>query len=71
MTGRAALYRMVWRWHFYAALYVLPLVVVLSLSGALFLFKPQVERWRSAPIMACPWRARWPLRRRSRPRWPA
>jgi uncharacterized iron-regulated membrane protein len=39
------LYRRVWRWHFYAALFVLPLMVVLSLSGALYLFKPQVERW--------------------------
>ncbi|WP_206238706.1 PepSY-associated TM helix domain-containing protein [Novosphingobium terrae] len=38
-------YRTVWRWHFYAGLLVLPLVILLSLSGALFLFKPQVERW--------------------------
>ncbi|NLR69882.1 PepSY domain-containing protein [Novosphingobium sp. ERN07] len=41
----AALYRAVWRWHFYAAVYVLPLMVVLALSGTLFLFKPQIERW--------------------------
>ena len=41
---RAALYRTIWRWHFYAALFVLPMMVLLSLSGALFLFKPQIER---------------------------
>lgn len=45
LQPNAALYRAVWRWHFYAAVYVLPLMVVLALSGTLFLFKPQVERW--------------------------
>jgi len=50
----AALYRMVWRWHFYAAVYVLPLMVVLALSGALFLFKPQVERWEERAFRNLP-----------------
>jgi uncharacterized iron-regulated membrane protein len=39
------LYRTIWRWHFYAGLFVIPFVLVLSASGALYLFKPQVERW--------------------------
>lgn len=43
--NRAALYRTIWRWHFYAGLFVIPFIIVLSLSGALYLFKPQVERW--------------------------
>lgn len=42
---RANLYRTVWRWHFYAGLLVMPMVLVLSLTGAIYLFKPQVERW--------------------------
>lgn len=50
----AALYRAVWRWHFYAGLLVLPLVLVLSLSGALFLFKPQVERWEERAFQGLP-----------------
>ncbi len=29
-----ALYRTIWRWHFYAGLLVIPLVLVLSLTGA-------------------------------------
>lgn len=41
----AALYRTIWRWHFYAGLFVMPFIVVLSLSGALYLFKPQIDRW--------------------------
>lgn len=39
------LYRTVWRWHFYAGLFVIPFVLVLALSGSIFLFKPQIERW--------------------------
>ena len=41
----SASYRSVWRWHFYAGLFVLPFVIVLSLSGSIFLFKPQIDRW--------------------------
>lgn len=44
-AGDGGLYRTLWRWHFYAGLFVIPLIVVLSLTGALYLFKPQVERW--------------------------
>ena len=38
-------YRTVWRWHFYAGLFTLPFVIVLSISGAIYLFKPQIEDW--------------------------
>lgn len=40
-----ALYRTLWRWHFYAGLFVLPFVLVLSVTGAIYLFKPQIDRW--------------------------
>ncbi|MHC0053850.1 PepSY-associated TM helix domain-containing protein [Actibacterium sp. D379-3] len=40
-----ALYRLVWKWHFLAALYVLPFMLILSLSGGLYLYKPQIEEW--------------------------
>ena len=39
------MYRTLWRWHFYAGLLVMPLVLILSVTGAIYLFKPQVERW--------------------------
>ncbi len=38
-------YRAVWRWHFYAGLVCIPFVIVLSISGAIYLFKPQIEAW--------------------------
>jgi uncharacterized iron-regulated membrane protein len=38
-------YRAVWRWHFYAGLFCIPFVIVLSISGSIYLFKPQIESW--------------------------
>jgi uncharacterized iron-regulated membrane protein len=40
---RPRLFRAVWRWHFYAGLLVIPIVVILSLSGIVYLFKPQID----------------------------
>jgi PepSY-associated TM region len=42
-------YRTVWRWHFYAALFCIPFVIWLSITGSIFLFKPQIERWLDRP----------------------
>ncbi|MBN8830899.1 MAG: PepSY domain-containing protein, partial [Sphingomonadales bacterium] len=49
-VDRAALYRTIWRWHFYAGLFVIPFMLLLSVTGAFYLFKPQVERWEEAPF---------------------
>jgi uncharacterized iron-regulated membrane protein len=40
-----ASYRVVWRWHFYAGIFCLPFIVILSLSGAIYLFKPQIDAY--------------------------
>lgn len=37
------LYRAVWRWHFYAGLLVLPFMITLSITGALYLFKDELD----------------------------
>ena len=42
---KTTLYQTIWRWHFYAGLLVLPVVTLLALTGAAYLFKPQIERW--------------------------
>ncbi|HEX2315474.1 MAG TPA: PepSY domain-containing protein, partial [Thermomonospora sp.] len=39
-------YRAVWRWHFYAGLIVAPVLLVLAVTGSLYLFKDQYEDWR-------------------------
>lgn len=36
------LFKTVWRWHFYAGLFVIPFVVVLAWSGIVYLLKPQI-----------------------------
>ncbi len=38
-------YRAVWRWHFYAALWTAPLLIVLTLSGAIYLFDREIDAW--------------------------
>lgn len=38
-----AIYRTVWRWHFYAGLMVLPVLLWLAVTGALYLYKPEIE----------------------------
>lgn len=38
------LYRVIWRWHFYAGLIVTPVLIVVALTGALYVFKEELER---------------------------
>lgn len=38
-------YRAVWRWHFYAGLFVIPFLVSLAVTGALYLFHDDIDRW--------------------------
>jgi uncharacterized iron-regulated membrane protein len=42
-------FRAVWRWHFYAGLFCLPFILWLSVTGGIYLFKPQIEGWLYAP----------------------
>jgi uncharacterized iron-regulated membrane protein len=36
-------YRGLWRWHFHAGLLCIPFVLVLAITGSIFLFKPQID----------------------------
>lgn len=53
----ASWYNAVWRWHFYAGLFCLPFILWLSVTGTIYLWKPQIEAWQeraydSLPITA-------------------
>ncbi len=37
------LYRVVWRWHFYAGMIVAPALIVVAATGALYIFKDELE----------------------------
>ncbi|MBD3838367.1 PepSY domain-containing protein, partial [Brevundimonas sp.] len=36
-------YRAVWRWHFYAGVFVMPVLMLLALTGGLYLFKDEID----------------------------
>ena len=42
-TTGGAFYRLVWKWHFLASLYVLPFMAMLAITGGIYLYKPQIE----------------------------
>ncbi len=44
--NRIPLYRTIWRWHFYAGPFVIPFILLLSVTGAAYLFKPELDRWQ-------------------------
>jgi len=54
------LYRLLWRWHFYAGLLVWPFVLLLSLTGGLYLFHDTVDVWWHHELMTVPQAARQP-----------
>lgn len=43
--SRKVLYRTLLRWHFYAGLLCIPIIITLAVSGAIYLFKPQIDAW--------------------------
>lgn len=49
-TANSTLTLRLWRWHFYAGLFCIPFVLLLSLSGAVYLFKPQYIAWQDQPF---------------------
>lgn len=49
-----AFYRTIWRWHFYAGLFVLPFILLLSVTGGIYLFKPQIDRWEERSFTHLP-----------------
>lgn len=45
MTVRTpSFYNLAWRWHFYAGLFVIPFMLMLALTGIVYLFKPQLDQ---------------------------
>lgn len=42
-------YNTIWRWHFYAGLFCSPFVLVLAITGGIYLFKPQIEAALNQP----------------------
>jgi uncharacterized iron-regulated membrane protein len=47
-------YRGLWRWHFHAGLLCIPFVLVLALTGSVFLFKPQIDAFSDRAVDSLP-----------------
>lgn len=43
MQPTPSIYRTVWRWHFYAGIIFAPFLIILAITGSIYLFKPQIE----------------------------
>lgn len=50
----SSFYNLAWRWHFYAGLFVIPFMILLSITGIIYLFKPQLDAWMYADLMQVP-----------------
>lgn len=50
MFGTKDFYRSVWRWHFFAGLYVTPFLIMLSVTGLIMLFAPIAERMQNSHL---------------------
>ena len=47
-------YNLAWRWHFYAGLFVIPFLILLSITGLIYLFKPQLDQLMYADLRQVP-----------------
>lgn len=43
MSTNAMMYRIVWRWHFYAGLVVMPFLLILAVTGGIYLFNDEIN----------------------------
>jgi uncharacterized iron-regulated membrane protein len=46
------LYQAFWRWHFYAGVMVMPLLMLMALTGGLYLFRAEIDALVYRPLMA-------------------
>ncbi|MCY8230909.1 PepSY-associated TM helix domain-containing protein [Priestia endophytica] len=44
-TSSSSFYKTIWRWHFYAGLIFTPFLLILAITGGIYLFKPQIENF--------------------------
>ena len=45
------LYPVVWRWHFYAGLLIAPILWLITLTGALYVFSTELSEWRDQDML--------------------
>ncbi|WP_213879592.1 PepSY domain-containing protein [Pseudomonas sp. dw_358] len=53
-TRKTSFYNLAWRWHFYAGLFVAPFMILLAVTGLIYLFKPQLDPLMYRPLLIVP-----------------
>ncbi len=43
-------HRALWRWHFHAGMFCIPFVILLALTGSIYLFKPQIDAFADRDV---------------------
>jgi uncharacterized iron-regulated membrane protein len=43
-------YRGLWRWHFHAGMLCIPFVIILAITGAIYVFKPQIDAFADRAV---------------------
>jgi len=51
-SDERGLYASMWRWHFYAGLFVAPFLIVLALTGLAMLFRGTLDRWQFGSFLS-------------------
>ncbi|WP_339486553.1 PepSY-associated TM helix domain-containing protein [Pseudomonas sp. EL_65y_Pfl2_R95] len=52
--AKPSFYNLAWRWHFYAGLLVIPFLIMLSITGIIYLFKPQLDALMYGDLLQVP-----------------
>ncbi|ARU87269.1 PepSY domain-containing protein [Pseudomonas sp. M30-35] len=53
-SSSLSFYNLAWRWHFYAGLLVIPFFIMLSVTGIIYLFKPQLDQLMYGDLLQVP-----------------
>lgn len=46
-----SLFRVVWRWHFYAGMIIAPVLVVMSITGGIYIFRSEIEEFAKSDLL--------------------
>lgn len=47
-AGSPSLHRLIWRWHFFAGIFVAPVLFIVSITGAAYIFRSEIEDYAYA-----------------------
>lgn len=48
---KTSLYQIVWRWHFYAGLITAPLLLFITITGLIYVFRTEITHWRDRDLL--------------------